>query len=139
MSDKNIRAVPAGSDTAENQKRLCLLQIKRQRRQIILRGTTLVNDASPHRHLIRLRQALHCNGCVRLCLNVISAGYSGMISSISDACCLAPTGNSLKAERSGLLVPFIIFLVCKDGNTLFRPLSRETCAQLPRSRKVLLV
>ena len=30
----------------------------------------------------------------------------------SDACCLAPTGNSLKAERSGLLVPFIVFGKC---------------------------
>ena len=34
-----------------------------------------------------------------------------MISLFSDAYCLAPTGNSLKAERRRLLVPFIIFRV----------------------------
>ena len=111
MSDKNIRAVPAGSDTAGNQKTPLPLA-NQEAKALKSFAVPLLLTAHMRRHLSRLRQALHGNGCVRLCLNVISAGYSGMISSLSGAYCLAPTGNSLKAERSGLLVPFIVFGKC---------------------------
>ena len=49
-------------------------------------------------------------GAVRLCLaeNSLSRLLQDDFT-LPDACCLAPTGNSLKAERNGLLVPFIIF------------------------------